>query len=319
MDSEEAIRDEAWPSVISIVFLGVLILPLLAIWASSLFIIRREDNPSTMASTYMKIVYPVAFLSFAFQFAHLALEIWMRRILLSHNSNEIPPDDVAHRMSYMSYRLDALSSTLLDIADIFLVLALFELGNGLLSRLTGKLSSLFLVLRYTLLLPSAIVLYLAIATHIRGYSTWSRSFSTDEDTEQRLQEAMEELEEWDTPLLALWWAASFLLFAYATFLWSKAKGNAPVVESTVTFLAATVLNLFNPVRQAVMTTLDLDSARFKLANRYLYLIDDILDYWVRFFIIALIFVMGIPNNKGLWSAISQLYSTPLETARPIKE
>lgn len=40
-------------------------------------------------------------------------------------------------MPYLSNRLDALSLTLLDISDIFLILALFESSNSLLERLTG--------------------------------------------------------------------------------------------------------------------------------------------------------------------------------------
>lgn len=274
------------------------------------------------------------------------LEIAIRWLLMPRGPYEIPQAE-PHRMAYMSNRLDALSSTLLDVTDIFLILVLFELGGGLLEHVTGKGSSFPLVVRCTLLLPAAIVLYFAIATHVQSYSIWSKSFSTDEDGEVQLQADIESLEEWDTPLLALWWAASFLLFLYACFIWHKAKGNARVLDvsltafstgfschsmspllsktciltpyqSTVTFLAATVLNLFNPVRQAVITTLDPEILECKLVKHYLYLVDDMLDYWVRFLIIAHIFAMGLPGNKGLWAAMSQLYSAPLDIARPTK-
>ncbi|RSM10376.1 hypothetical protein CDV31_007252 [Fusarium ambrosium] len=318
MDSEEGIRDDTSSSLISAISLGFLILPLLALWTSSLSITRRDDNPAPLAFTYMKIVYPVAFLALAFQFAHLMLEIAMRWILMPRDPYSIPLAE-PHRMAYMSNRLDALSSTLLDVTDIFLILVLFELGNGFLERVTAKTSSFPLVVRYTLLLPAAIVLYFAVATHVQSYSIWSKSFSTDEDGERQLQEDIEKLEEWDTPLLTLWWAASFLLFLYACFIWRQAKGNSQVLNSSVTFLAATVLNLFNPVRQAVVTSLDLDILGYKPISQYLYLVDDMLDYWVRFLIIAHIFAMGLPGDKGLWTAISQLYSPPVEVSSPLKE
>ncbi|RSL54917.1 hypothetical protein CEP54_009633 [Fusarium duplospermum] len=335
MDSEEGIRDDTSSSLISAISLGVLILPLLALWTSSLSLARREDNPAPLAFTYMKIVYPVAFLfvespsvilnalsnsarALTFQFAHLMLEIAMRWVLMPRDPYAIPLAE-PHHMAYMSNRLDALSSTLLDVTDIFLILALFELGNGYLERVTEKASSFPLVVRYTLLLPAAIVLYLAIATHVQSYSIWSKSFSTDEDGERQLQEDIEKLEEWDTPLLTLWWAASFLLFLYACFIWHKAKGNAQVLSSTATFLAARVLNLFNPVRQAVVTSLDLDILGYKPINQYLYLVDNILDYWIRFLIVAHIFAMGLAGDKGLWSAISQLYSAPVDVSSPLKE
>ncbi|KAI8659990.1 hypothetical protein NCS56_01217600 [Fusarium sp. Ph1] len=318
MDSEEGIRDDTSSSLISAISLGVLILPLLALWTSSLSVARREDNPAPLAFTYMKIVYPVAFLALIFQFAHLMLEIVMRWLLMPRGPYEMPQAE-PHRMAYMSNRLDALSSTLLDVTDIFLILALFELGSGFLERVTGKASSFPLVVRYTLLLPAAIVLYLAIATHVQSYSICSKSFSTDEDGEFQVRADIESLEKWDTLLLTLWWAASFLLFLYACFIWHRAKGNAQVLYSTVTFLAATVLNLFNPVRQAVITTLDPEILECKLVKHYLYLGDDMLDYWVRFLIIAHIFAMGLPGNNGLWSAMSQLYSAPLDIARPTKE
>jgi hypothetical protein len=253
MDLKEAIRGGPSSSVTSAVVLVVLILPLLGLWTSSLFFIRREDNATpTAAFTYMKIVYPIAFLcvnpalgtsnsvyslirALTFQLIHLVLEIAMRRIPLPPGPNE---EDFSHRMAYMSNVLDALSSTLLDITDIFLILALFELGNGFLERLTGKSPSFPLVVRYTLLLPSALILYLAVATHVRSYYIWSESLLAGEDSEQRLQEDIKELEEWDTPLLALWWAASLLLFAYACFLWNKAKGakgNAQVLDVSFSF------------------------------------------------------------------------------------
>lgn len=156
------------------------------------------------------------------------LEIAMRWLLMPRGPYEMPQAE-PHRMAYMSNRLDALSSALLDVTDIFLILALFELGSGFLEHVTGKTSSFPLVVRYTLLLPAAIVLYLAIATHVQSYSIWSKSFSTDEDGEFQVRADIESLEKWDTLLLTLWWAASFLLFLYACFIWHRAKGNAQVL------------------------------------------------------------------------------------------
>lgn len=157
------------------------------------------------------------------------LEIAMRWLLMPRGPYEIPQAE-PHRMAYMSNRLDALSSTLLDVTDIFLILALFELASGFLEDVTGKTSCFPLVVRYTLLLPAAVVLYLAIATHVQSYSIWSKTLSTGEDGEFQLRADIESLEEWDTPLLTLWWAASFLLFLYACFIWHKAKGNSQVLD-----------------------------------------------------------------------------------------
>ncbi|KAI8714892.1 hypothetical protein NCS52_01210100 [Fusarium sp. LHS14.1] len=318
MDHEEEIRDDTASSLISAISLGVLILPFLALWSSSLALARRDDNPAPLAFTYMTIVYPVAFLALTFQFAHLMLEIAMRWLLMPRGPQEISQSG-SHHMAYMSKRLDALSSTLLDVTDIFLILALFEFGNGFLECATEKTCSFPLVVRYTVLLPAAIVLYLAIATHVQSYWIWSKSFSKDEHVGYQLQGDIKNLEKWDIPLLTLWWAASFLLFLHACFIWRKAKGNAQVLDSTVTFLAATVLNLFNPVRQTVITTLDPEILECKLFMHYLYLVDDMLDYWVRFLIIAHIFAMGLSENKGLWAAMLQSYSAPLDIARPTKE
>jgi hypothetical protein len=156
------------------------------------------------------------------------LEIAIRWLLMPRGPYEMPQAE-PHRMAYMSNRLDALSSTLLDVTDIFLILALFELGSGFLEHVTGKTSSFPLVVRYTLLLPAAIVLYLAIATHVQSYSIWSKSFSTDEDGEFQVRADIESLEKWETLLLTLWWAASFLLFLYACFIWHRAKGNVQVL------------------------------------------------------------------------------------------
>lgn len=68
-----------------------------------------------------------------------------------------------------------------------------------------------------------------------------------------------------------------------------------------------------------MTSLDLEVVRCKLVMHYLYLVDDMLDYWVRFLIIAHIFAMGLPGNKGLWAVMSQFYNAPLDISRSTKE
>lgn len=153
---------------------------------------------------------------------------------MPHGPYEIPQAKPHRMASNMSNHLDALSSTLLDIADIFLILALFELGSGFLEHVTGRGSSFHLVVRHTLLIPAAIILYLTIATHVQSYLIWSKSFSTDEDGEFQLRADIESLEECDTPLLALWWAASFLLFLYACFIWHKAKENSQVLDVSLT-------------------------------------------------------------------------------------
>jgi hypothetical protein len=72
-------------------------------------------------------------------------------------------------------------------------------------------------------------------------------------------------------------------------------------QSTVIFLGATVLNLLNPGRQLLMIILNLDKDRWYITRQSFYLIDDILDHWMRFFIIALIFVLEMRKDNGLWT------------------
>jgi hypothetical protein len=133
-------------------------------------------------------------------------------------------------MVHTTNRLDALSTTLLDVTDVFLIITLFELGNGFLICLTAKRSSFYLVLRYAILVTSAAVLYLSITTFIRGHSIWIKSLSMDEDSEQRIWKDLEELDEWDTPLLILWGVASFVLLAYACFVCNKARDKPLILD-----------------------------------------------------------------------------------------
>jgi hypothetical protein len=107
----------------------------------------------------------------------------MNKILVSRVSDETRPDEFLHCMVHAINRLDALSTTLLDVTDVFLIITLFELGNGFLICLTAKRSIFYLVVRYTILVPSAAVLYLGITTFIRGHSIWIKSLSMDEDSE----------------------------------------------------------------------------------------------------------------------------------------
>lgn len=62
MDSADLVRDDLFHSETSAVFLGILILPLFLLWISSLYLVCREDDPARIAFTYIKVVYPLAFL-----------------------------------------------------------------------------------------------------------------------------------------------------------------------------------------------------------------------------------------------------------------
>ncbi|KAL5619835.1 hypothetical protein FOVSG1_002057 [Fusarium oxysporum f. sp. vasinfectum] len=179
MSSEESVRDELFRSETSAVLLGILIPPLLILWICSLYLVRREDDPARMAFTYMKTVYLMALLTLTFRFIYF---IAMNKILVSSASDETLPDGFLHCMVHITNRLDALSTTLLDVTDVFLIITLFELGNGFLICLTAKRSSFYLVLRYSILVTSAAVLYLSITTFIRSHSIWIKSLSMDEDS-----------------------------------------------------------------------------------------------------------------------------------------
>ncbi|KAF4331738.1 hypothetical protein FBEOM_14494 [Fusarium beomiforme] len=303
MGSEGSVRDGLFPSETSAVLLGILIPPVLILWICTLYLVRREDDPARMAFTFMKIVYPMALLTLTFRFIHF---IAMNKIPVSRVSDETLSDGFLYCMLQIINRLDALSTILLDVTDIFLIITLFELGNGFLICLTAKRSSFYLVVRYTILVPSAAVLYLGITNFIRGNSIWIKSLSMDEDSEQRIWKDLEELDEWDTPLLILWGVASFVLLACACFVWNKARDKPLILDSTVIFLGATVLNLLNPGRQLLMIILNLDKDRWYITGQSFYLIDNISDHWVRFFIIALIFVLGMRKANGLWTTPPRL-------------
>ena len=75
------------------------------------------------------------------------------------------------------------------------------------------------------------------------------------------------------------------------------------------FLAATTLNLINPVRYLVMTMLGLDEDRHNCSREYFYVTDKLLDYWVRSFMLVLIFIVGLRKENGLWTTSLQLLSS----------
>ncbi|KAF4435990.1 hypothetical protein F53441_13354 [Fusarium austroafricanum] len=302
MDFEKQIRDELFLSETCAVLLGILIPPLLILWISSLYLVRREDDPARMAFTYLKMVYPMALLTLTFRFIHVMA---MKKTLVSV-SDETPPDEFLPFMTFIIDHSDALSVTLLDVTDVFLIITLFELGNGFLICLTAKRSSFYLVVQYIILVPSAAVLSLIITTFIQDLSIWKKPLSMDEDSEQRILEYLEERDGWDTALLILWGVASLVLVAYACFVSNKARDKPLILDSTVIFLGTTVLNLLNPGRQFLMIILDLDQDGWNTTMQYFYLIDNILDHWVRFFIIALIFVLGLRKDNGLWTPLSRL-------------
>jgi hypothetical protein len=153
----------------------------------------------------------------------------MNKILVSV-SDETPPDEFLPCMAQVINPSDALSTTLLDVTDVFLIITLFELGNGFLMCLTAKRSSFYLVVQYTILVPSAAVLSLIITTFIQGLYMWIKSLSMDEDSEQRILEYLEERDEWDTPLLILWGVASLVLLAYACFVSIKARDKPLILN-----------------------------------------------------------------------------------------
>ncbi|KAH7111919.1 hypothetical protein B0J13DRAFT_576222 [Dactylonectria estremocensis] len=299
MDFEQEVERHLFYIKSSAVLVGIVILPLLILWITSLYQVRRENDPARVAFTYMKVAFALAILTSISQSAHLALKIAVLKKPASRAWDDFPD-----HLNDLSTRLEILSTALLDVTDIFLILTLFELGNGFLICFMGKRSSAHLVIRYITLVPSAVILYLTIATYLKGFSTWSKILCLNEDNEQRVLNDFEELEAWDTPLLVVWSIASVLLFAYASFVVRKARDKPLLLSSAMIFLVATILNLTNPVRHLAVVILGLDKDVYLLTGDY-YIADTILDYWVRLFTLVLVFIVGVRNDDGLWTTAPQ--------------
>ncbi|KAH6980608.1 hypothetical protein BKA56DRAFT_673105 [Ilyonectria sp. MPI-CAGE-AT-0026] len=257
MDFEQEVEKHLFYIKSSAVLVSIVTLPLLILWITSLYRVRRENDPARVAFTYMNV---------AFALTILWADSFPEQVEVSLTSFTTPASrawgDFPDHLNDLSTRLDTLSTALLDVTDVFLILTLFELGNG------------FLIL------------------------------CLNEDNEQRVLNEFEELEAWDTLLLVVWSIASVLLFAYASFVVRKARDKPLLLSSAMMFLVATILNLTNPARHLAMAILGLDKDIYLLTSDY-YIADTILDYWVRFFTLVLVFIVGVRKDDGLWTTPPQ--------------
>ncbi|KAL5610898.1 hypothetical protein FOBRF1_007015 [Fusarium oxysporum] len=299
MDFEEEAKGHLLHIKSTAVLVSIVVLPLSILGITSLYRVRRENDPARVAFAYMNVAFVLANLASISQSAHLCLEIAALKTPSSRAWDDFPG-----HLKNLSTRLDTVSTALLDVTDIFLTLTLFELGNGFLICFMGKRSNAHLVVRYTTIVPSAVVLYLTIATYLKGYSAWSKILYLNEDSEPRVLSDFEELEAWDTPLLVVWSIASVLLFAYASFVVRKAGDKPLLLSSAMLFLVATILNLTNPAQRLAMDIIGLDKDISLFTSHY-YMADTILDYWVRFLTLGLVFVVGVRKDDGLWTTAPQ--------------
>ncbi|KAM5355007.1 hypothetical protein ACJ41O_001653 [Fusarium nematophilum] len=291
MNFEEPVQEASSSSEVSALLTGILMPPLFILWIAGVYLVRCENDPARVAFSYMKVAFPLAFFAVASQFTHHLLNITVHKIVVS-GTDENASDALFDRLIYISMHLSTLSTALLDTTDVFLILTLFELGNGFMLCITGTRSTLSLVVRYAVLVPSALVLSLAVTTYIKGCSIWARSLSADEDNEQRIQQDIEALDRWDTPLLMVW--------------------------SAVTFLQATILNLINPARYLIMMILEQNEDVRDIAGGYLDMDDEIVDYWLRFFTLVLVFIIGLRKENGLWASPPRLSANDGSKVNSIK-
>ncbi|KAM5380844.1 hypothetical protein ACJZ2D_003368 [Fusarium nematophilum] len=317
MNFEEPVQEASSSSEVSALLTGILMPPLFILWIAGVYLVRCENDPARVAFSYMKVAFPLAFFAVASQFTHHLLNITVHKIVVS-GTDENASDALFDRLIYISMHLSTLSTALLDTTDVFLILTLFELGNGFMLCITGTRSTLSLVVRYAVLVPSALVLSLAVTTYIKGCSIWARSLSADEDNEQRIQQDIEALDRWDTPLLMVWVTASLALLAYATWILNRARGKPLILASAVTFLQATILNLINPARYLIMMILEQNEDVRDIAGGYLDMDDEIVDYWLRFFTLVLVFIIGLRKENGLWASPPRLSANDGSKVNSIK-
>ncbi|KAJ9142447.1 hypothetical protein NKR23_g7242 [Pleurostoma richardsiae] len=295
--------------IINCVLSGILIKPLFIIWVISLCLARRKSDPARVGFTYMKVVMPLEIIAMTFYVISDALYIfWFD----NDDSYYYSDGDVSLALRNAAVRTGLVGGLFERFADIFLVVCLAELTGGFLSCVGQKQRGGFQnILRFGSLGFGVVLLALALAYFGKinaAYTPYfkylgSSSYYDDDDTEYFDYDAFDDAVKTSHDLVSafdiLLLVSSVAFIALGVFVLVRVHANRVLSSSAVLFLVVTILNFIRYLWSVIY-----DAAWLlpqKSTPDAVSVVDPILNIWVFFVLLVLLFVLGCRKEKGLWT------------------
>ncbi|KAI3395910.1 hypothetical protein diail_695, partial [Diaporthe ilicicola] len=276
-------------------FTAIMIVPLLVIMGLSFYRARRNKDPARVATTYFKVMLPLAIL-------WLLMYTIQGILSIVYDTSEFDSPGIYEA----TLRLSLLGSLFSNLTQLLLIMILAELGNGFLFCLTQTRTGLQKAVRQVAVGSCVILSMLAIAlfgVYNAMYSQFLGSYFYGL-TDDTLYEAGRKMNAAFEVITFVW---ALLLLAFAAVVLHKTKHNYILKNSAVLFLVATVLNLVIHLYSLIYYSI-FALAEFYNYNRYetytaIAFIDPVITVWIYTAIVALVFAVIIRKRNGLWTTV----------------
>ncbi|KIM97355.1 hypothetical protein OIDMADRAFT_147809 [Oidiodendron maius Zn] len=297
-------------SIVDLALRGILIKPLLVIWALGLCFVRSRDDPARAAFVYWKIVCPILALALLLfvgcDITEIIQDNLQNGLELEFDTSSSDGQEI-NLLSNINVRFYSVAVFIVCIADLLTQACVVELGLGFLFCIQAGRTALHSILRYAVLIVSFILFPLAVAslglinaeyTKLFNYLNSADSITTfDPDAFDRGIKTANDL---STAFDVIIFVASVLLVGFSVYVFYACR-RIPALKNSAVLLV--VITLLSVLRYSYQVAYD---AKWVIPDKpeplnYGYIVDPILLYWSFFVILVLIFVIGLRKRKGLWT------------------
>ncbi|KAG6040231.1 hypothetical protein E4U41_001208 [Claviceps citrina] len=282
---------------------GFMVLPIAMVGILTLVLARRQGDPARRAFSWLKGCHPFLLVSISCIISADILNV----VLLSWQNDTGTYDTTHHTRDEISAiirseRYLSFTGNLFEnLVDIFFVLILVELGNGLMYSLDHRSLPYQLRLRYAAYVTIAFLVSVVFAYFGQPASAWVAYWSGSENNASyaQLTQSLQVVGKLGASFYIPSWVVSIGQVLYASFVMHKHKAGVVTRHVAILYLTVTVLDF---IRWTFFVVLYAQWILPSLDNPWWWnLVDALGNTWIRFLQLVLLLMIGIRRRKGIWT------------------
>ncbi|KAG6009011.1 hypothetical protein E4U21_003342 [Claviceps maximensis] len=313
------VNDATVWTIVHAAITGFMVLPIVMVGILSLVLARRRRDPARRAFSWLKGCHPLLLVSISCIISADVLNV----ILYSWQNDAGYYDTVNHTRDDISAiirseRYLSFAGNLFEHSvDIFFVLILVELGNGLMYTLEGQSRPYQLRLRYAAYVTIIVLICIVLAYFGQPASAWVAYWNSSENNASYVQltQSLKVVSKIGASFYIPSWAVSICQIVYASFVVYKHKAGVATRQVALLYLIITILDF---VRWTLFVVL---YARWILPSAdnpwWWNLVDALGNTWLRFMQLVLLLIIGMRRRKGIWT--TQQAWTPSNLSTMVSE
>ncbi|KAG6014185.1 hypothetical protein E4U54_005709 [Claviceps lovelessii] len=282
---------------------GFMVLPIAMVGILSFVLARRRRDPARRAFSWLKGCHPFLMVSISCIISADILNV----ILFSWQNDAGYYDTVNHTHDEISSiirseRYLSFTGNLFEhLVDIFFVLILVELGNGLMYSLEGQSRPHQLRLRYAAYVTIIFLLSIVLAYFGQPAAAWTAYWNGSESNASyaQLTQSLQVVAKLGASVYIPAWVVSICQIVYAGFVVYKHRAVVATRQVSVLYFVITILDFMRWTFFVILYV------RWILPSSdspwWWNLIDAIGNTWLRFIQLVLLLMIGMRRTKGIWT------------------